>query len=143
MSKTIRFSNTETSHKSDRELFFDYKVIGFIDYSWDYKNVFPILTGALPELLTLNSAIDLALTTQQIKVIHDTCRQAIHNLIKDKQAYPDGTTGDIMSILGKNIRINLKDSQDKIIHTFFGLFQVTEECLIEGKPMYYSVIENN
>lgn len=140
---TIRFSNTETSLKSDRELFFDYKVIGFIDYSLDYKNVFPILTGALPELLTFNSVIDLALTTHQTKVIHDTCRLAIHNLIQDKQAYPEGTTGDIITILGKNIRINLKNSQDKIIHTFFGLFQITEECLIKGKPMYYSVIENN
>lgn len=135
-------SNTALKDKTDKELIFTYKVVGFAEGTWDFDNVFPVLNNLLPEILVMRATKDLMLTKEQTSMIKDTCKKSLVSLIKDKPEYSDQEKGDIKKILGKNIRIHLKDSHDKVIDTFFKIYQLADECIRDEKPMFFSVIEN-
>jgi hypothetical protein len=80
------------------------------------------------------------LTVGQIQKIIETCRTSLEPMIAGKKSFPS-PTDNTWKVLDKNITLNLKDSSDKVIHSFSRILEIAQECIQENKPMYFSVVE--
>jgi hypothetical protein len=99
------------------------------------------LTSHAPDKIELYGNTDFTLGhTEQFK-LRKALNDVLIDLIKNKKEYPEGTFGDFKKILGKNIRIHLKDRDDIVINTFYRLYEIAEDCLHDKKLLYFSVIE--
>lgn len=94
-----------------------------------------------PDKVNLYGNADFTLEQTEQIALKDSLAEVLFGLIKSKKEYPDDIPGDFKKILGKNVRIHLKDRNDVIINTYYRLYEIVEDCLKNKKLLYFSVIE--
>ncbi len=85
---------------------------------------------------------DIILDNKEQTEVKLSLEKILSELIKEKEEKPEGMP-DTRKVLGKNIHIYLRDRNDVVISVFSKILSITEECINENKPMYFSVVQEN
>jgi len=113
--------------------------ITFTDYSYAYKSLQPILQRiALEESKNIGSDI-VKLDSSQLISFREALKEELSRLIDiNKNSNKQGNVGVIMEILGEQVNLKLKESNDKLIHTFWRLYEIVNMHVEHGVDFFIS-----
>lgn len=137
--KYIRLSNSSLQDKSNKQVYFDFLVVGGQENSIDYNTFFPVLEETIPNRL-LSETMDSELDQNEIILIKTAFGKRLNDLISTKEEKPDGQPGTF-KISGKTIHLSLREPKDKIIHLIDRIIQITDDCLKNDRPMFLTIEE--
>jgi hypothetical protein len=135
----LSLSNTTLLDKDSYEIAFKYKVAGGVDYSIDYKRLYPILIQIIPDKFK-EWCVDVPLERAETEAIRESIKTELLFII-DKMPEVLPNHPDVRNVLEKNILLDLKDQEGKVIHTFDTIIQIANECLEKNQPMYFAYEE--
>lgn len=106
-----------------------------------YAGVEELLKKIAPKKLSLYGKNDFILDSDEQQLLIGAAKKLLEPLVQHKSSNSsEYNRGDTKHILGKSIRLNLKDPTDKVIDGIQSIIDIAEDCLNENKPMYFLVV---
>lgn len=139
MGTFIYISNVDINEAGEHEAFLQHKTIGLSTDSSDFQEFSKTIKSKLPDYFSKMGLQSFQIYGDNLIELETMLKYALSDLIANKQEYPKEASADVRKILDKNIKLNLKSHEDKIISTFARILDIAENCRLQEKCMYFSI----
>lgn len=139
----IHFGNVNIKEVGFNKAYFNYKIMGLSDRTFDYQYLLPILQKAAPSKANKIGKTDISLTQTEQFLLRQFIEEELEKMLADRKPEED-EGGLVRFVLGRRVGLHLKGNpKDQRLSTFITLHSIIEDCLKGEKPMYIGVEEQS